>query len=47
MQKCMSYPYKGYIITEGHQWYATKNGKFVFEGATSTELEQRIDDLLS
>lgn len=40
-----SYQYKGYIITKGHQWYATKNGHFVFEGASDTELEQRIDDL--
>lgn len=44
--KMSSYQYRGYIIKKGHQWYATKNGQFVFEGASDTELEERIDDLL-
>ena len=42
-----SYEYKGYIITNGHQWYATKNGKFVCEGYSSADVESRIDDLLT
>lgn len=42
-----SYQYKGYIITEGYQWYATKNGRFVCSGSTDTELEEYIDNLLN
>lgn len=41
-----SYQYKGYIITKGHQWYATKNGCFVCDGISDTEVEQKIDSLL-
>lgn len=41
-----SYQYRGYTITMGYQWYATKYGQFVCDGATSDDVEYKIDSLL-
>lgn len=40
-----SYEYKGFIITAGHQWYATKRGVFICEASTDKEVEAIIDQI--
>ena len=46
VSKINSYEYKGYIVTMGYQWYATKNGKFICEGSSDAEVEHKIDSLV-
>lgn len=41
-----SYQYRGYTITMGYQWYATKNGRFICDGVSDSEVEHKIDSLL-